>query len=334
MMPGKQEQDVIRSTKERSRRRRVALAGALAASATMAFGVASANAATQVFSARFDDATLNLPILGNSDVLDPPAAATMNGTVDDITGALNVPALSFVFPPSSGTANGLPVTVNVSATDPITGTVDQTTGAMSTASSTYKVIVGVGAPLNATCTYNVDLAFSTGSGTTFNGDPFTLDTSTTPGTETISNGIIQTGWPASYFGSGGSACGTIDAIVNSGPGGLEMGNGFDLTPAPPPSGPVTAPPTCKGIPATIVGTNGSDVRKGTPGKDVIVGLGGNDKLSGLAGNDLICGGAGKDTLNGGKGNDKLYGEAGKDTLKGGPGKDKLKGGAGKDKQVQ
>jgi hypothetical protein len=93
-------------------------------------------------------------------------------------------------------------------------------------------------------------------------------------------------------------------------------------------------PTCKGQPATIVGTNGRDVRKGTSGKDVMVGLGGNDKLSGLAGNDLICGGAGKDTLKGGKGNDKLFGGAGKDTLKGGPGKDKLNGGAGKDKQVQ
>ena len=92
--------------------------------------------------------------------------------------------------------------------------------------------------------------------------------------------------------------------------------------------------TCKGQPATIVGTNGRDVRKGTSGRDVMVGLGGNDKLSGLAGNDLICGGAGKDKLKGGKGNDKLLGEAGKDTLKGGAGNDKLKGGAGKDKQVQ
>jgi len=92
--------------------------------------------------------------------------------------------------------------------------------------------------------------------------------------------------------------------------------------------------TCKGKPATIVGTNGRDVRKGTSGKDVMVGLGGNDKLSGLAGNDLICGDAGKDTLKGGKGNDRLLGEAGKDTLKGGAGNDKLKGGAGKDRQVQ
>jgi Ca2+-binding RTX toxin-like protein len=92
--------------------------------------------------------------------------------------------------------------------------------------------------------------------------------------------------------------------------------------------------TCKGKPASIVGTNGNDVRKGTSGKDVIVGLGGNDKLSGLARNDVICGGAGKDTLKGGKGKDTLLGQKGKDTLKGGAGTDTLKGGAGKDKQIQ
>jgi len=98
--------------------------------------------------------------------------------------------------------------------------------------------------------------------------------------------------------------------------------------------PGTTTATCKGKPATIVGTEGSDVRKGTSGKDVIVGLGGNDKLSGLAGNDVICGGAGKDTLKGGKGKDTLLGQQGKDTLKGGAGTDTLKGGAGKDKQIQ
>jgi hypothetical protein len=103
---------------------------------------------------------------------------------------------------------------------------------------------------------------------------------------------------------------------------------------PPGSPPGTPPVTCKGLNATIVGTNGSDARTGSPGRDVIAGLGGSDRLSGLAGNDVICGGAGKDTLLGGKGKDKLYGQKGKDTLKGGPGADTLKGGAGKDKQVQ
>jgi alpha-galactosidase len=115
---------------------------------------------------------------------------------------------------------------------------------------------------------------------------------------------------------------------------------------------IPAPPTCKGIAATIVGTEGADQITGTPGADVIVGLDGNDKISGLAGNDVICGARGNDTLKGGagndqlsgqkgndklygqKGNDKLRGKAGNDTLKGGPGKDILKGGAGKDKQIQ
>jgi Ca2+-binding RTX toxin-like protein len=88
--------------------------------------------------------------------------------------------------------------------------------------------------------------------------------------------------------------------------------------------------TCKGKLATIVGTNGNDVRVASPGPDVIAGLGGNDTLSGLAGNDLICGGPGKDKLKGGTGKDTLLGQAGKDTLKGGGAKDVCKGGKGSD----
>jgi RTX calcium-binding nonapeptide repeat (4 copies) len=116
----------------------------------------------------------------------------------------------------------------------------------------------------------------------------------------------------------------------------------DVVPPPPPSSgpaPPTPPPTtgpaavvatCKGTAATIVGTNGNDVRTGSQGKDVIAGLGGNDTLSGLAGNDVICGGPGKDNLKGGKGKDTLLGQKGKDTLLGQKGKDMLKGGGGKD----
>jgi Ca2+-binding RTX toxin-like protein len=92
----------------------------------------------------------------------------------------------------------------------------------------------------------------------------------------------------------------------------------------------TATATCEGLPATIVGTDGGDLRVASPGRDVIAGLGGNDTLSGLGGNDVICGGAGKDTLKGGKGKDTLLGQAGKDTLKGGGGKDLCKGGKGTD----
>ena len=103
------------------------------------------------------------------------------------------------------------------------------------------------------------------------------------------------------------------------------------TGTPPPGSPPGTPPvTCKGLVATIVGSNGSDVRTGSLGKDVMAGLGGSDTLSGIAGNDVICGGGGKDLLKGGKGNDKLYGQKGSDALKGGGGNDVCKGGKGKD----
>jgi hypothetical protein len=102
------------------------------------------------------------------------------------------------------------------------------------------------------------------------------------------------------------------------------------TPTGPIPGPGGTPITCKGLNATIAGTNGNDVRTGTPGRDVIAGLGGSDTLSGIAGNDVICGGAGKDLLKGGKGKDSLLGQKGKDALRGGGGKDLCKGGKGTD----
>jgi len=98
-----------------------------------------------------------------------------------------------------------------------------------------------------------------------------------------------------------------------------------------PPAPGTATATCKGKPATIVGTGGSDVRTGSQGQDVMVGLGGNDNLSGLGGNDVICGGKGNDTLRGGPGNDFLGGQKGKDNLLGNQGKDKLSGKKGNDR---
>ena len=100
-----------------------------------------------------------------------------------------------------------------------------------------------------------------------------------------------------------------------------------------PCPPVPAPEptsTCKGEPATIVGTGGVDKLSGTPAADVIASLGGNDKATGLAGNDLICGGAGRDNVNGGSGKDTLLGQKGKDTFKGGGGKDTCTGGKGND----
>jgi Ca2+-binding RTX toxin-like protein len=73
----------------------------------------------------------------------------------------------------------------------------------------------------------------------------------------------------------------------------------------------------KGVPATILGTQGNDTITGTAGRDVIAGLGGDDAIDGAGGDDLICGGDGNDRLSGGAGEDVLTGDAGDDVLDGG-----------------
>lgn len=96
-----------------------------------------------------------------------------------------------------------------------------------------------------------------------------------------------------------------------------------------PGGPGGA--VCRGVPATIAGTDGPDILSGTAAGDVIAGLAGNDRITDGGGNDLLCGDAGNDTLSGGGGNDRLFGAAGRDILKGGGGRDRLDGGSGRDR---
>lgn len=72
-----------------------------------------------------------------------------------------------------------------------------------------------------------------------------------------------------------------------------------------------SPPTCKGLPATMMGQAGPDDLGGTSGADVIVGLGGNDTIHGRGGNDVICGGGGVDRMYGDGGRDKLNAKDGR-----------------------
>ena len=132
------------------------------------------------------------------------------------------------------------------------------------------------------------------------------------GTDTLPSGLSSTTPPylmGFYATNAGGAIGTA------------VGNHYLM---------VESTPTCFGIPATIIGTEGDDVLYGTTGDDVIVGFGGNDTIDGGSGNDLICGGDGNDTLYSNSGNDKLDGGNGNDILNGGSGNDALVGGAGND----
>jgi len=88
------------------------------------------------------------------------------------------------------------------------------------------------------------------------------------------------------------------------------------------------PPTCTGVPATIVGTAGNDVIPGTTGDDVIVAGDGDDTITGMSGDDRICGDAGADTINGGSGDDSVWGGSAADSINGQGGDDLLIGNPG------
>ena len=126
--------------------------------------------------------------------------------------------------------------------------------------------------------------------------------------------------------------------------GFDFGTGFGLIQAdaalgevaPPPPPPPPPPPVvaqCRGVNATIVGTEGDDTLVGTPIDDVIVALGGHDSVDGQGGNDLICLGPGNDRASGGAGRDRIFGETGRDRIKGGNGRDRCIGGPGRDTAI-
>ena len=220
------------------RRGRAAVVGAIAAGAVMAFGASSAQAVPVDFHGTFDDAALSGSGL-TFDILDPPNTATMDGTIDSVTGGFDVPPspIGFNFPDFHGeAAPGVPVTLKFTATEPISGSLDLGNGDMTTDRSGYHANVQA---FGRDCNYDIDLTFDTNPASPFNGHRFTVG-GTNP--ITITSGVLETHWPAGSFGSGGSGCATVDGLINGGAGGLAIAHGFDLTPAQP-SG--TTPPASR-----------------------------------------------------------------------------------------
>jgi Ca2+-binding RTX toxin-like protein len=90
--------------------------------------------------------------------------------------------------------------------------------------------------------------------------------------------------------------------------------------------------SCRGVPATIVGTPTDarypeghdapdDVIEGTPKADVIVAMGGDDVIWARGGNDVICGGPGTDDVFAGPGRDAVFTGSGNDSAEGNGGAD-------------
>jgi hypothetical protein len=233
-------------SRARLRRGRFAVAGALAASAVMAFGVSSAQATSRAFNAQYDNAYLNIgPAF---DILTPTAPpvgdATMTGTVDDVTGAFTVPQVNFVFPPFSGPVLGgaATVAVDLTAQAPITGTVNPATGAVDTTASAYRALVDVtiGTTTNH-CRIDANFDFHTNADypAPYKGDAFDAPINlASPTPSELNHGAIVATWPSLTATPVGPSddCSLLQGLVN-GRGGLWIANGIE-TPTP-----TTAPST-------------------------------------------------------------------------------------------
>ncbi len=122
----------------------------------------------------------------------------------------------------------------------------------------------------------------------------------------------------------------------------QYGYGYLTLPSPAAMGVRSTVPTCNGVRATIVGTNGNDVLTGTSGVDVIFAGRGDDRIRALEGHDIICAGFGDDQIDAGPGNDTVFagpgadvvfGRAGNDAVNGGHGHDDIEGNQGNDELV-
>jgi hypothetical protein len=243
------------------RRGRLAIVGALAATAVMVIGVGSAQATSRTFSAQYDNANLNIgPAFDILTPTTPPTDdATMMGTVDDVTGNFTVPMANFVFPPFSGPVLGGAATVGVQLTalQDITGNVNQATGAVTTNATNYEALVDVqiGSTTNH-CKIDTPFSFSTAADypAPFKGDAFDapINLASEP-VSALNHGAIVTTWPsltANPVTPGTDDCTLLQSLVG-GRGGLWIANGLadpTLTTAPPsttPSGTTPAVPAPK-----------------------------------------------------------------------------------------
>ena len=235
-----------------SRKPRIALAGAVAAVAAMAFGAGSAQATTAPVAMTFNHGQVKLGGSGTPiDVVadgGPFPVLTADVCTDTATdgvgkadGDFTDHDREFRFPPATSDVSGVPgetATFGLIPLANVTGHYDAATGALTTNASNYQSDVTLAGPINAGCRVTpFSLAFSTAKQTPFHGDAF--DAASSPPV----NGVIDADWatlPTPGDAPGGSddsaTCASVLNVFTTGPGGIALGNAIEPVLEPPSSG--------------------------------------------------------------------------------------------------
>jgi uncharacterized repeat protein (TIGR01451 family) len=95
--------------------------------------------------------------------------------------------------------------------------------------------------------------------------------------------------------------------------------------------PAPTGPTCDGLPATFVGSDGDDYIQLGPDDDVVVDPGGDNYVQTGGGDDHVCLGDGNDEIDTGDGNDFVDAGGGSNKIKTGNGGDSVRSGTGDDR---
>jgi hypothetical protein len=252
---------MTRGKRRGSRKPRVALAGAVAAVAAMAFA-GTAQATTTPVAMDFDHGLVKLGGSGTPiDIVQdggPDPVFTANVCTDTAGGCaavgdFTIPIANWNFPPATSDVSGVPGETATFGLVPlvssVTGHYNSATGALTTNAHDYRSDVTLAGPINGACTVSpINIAFSTAKTTPFQGDAF--DVASSPPT----NGVIDADWatlptPADnpdVGGDDGSTCASVLNVFTTGAGGIALGQGIEpVLNTPPPDtggGTVTPPP--------------------------------------------------------------------------------------------
>ena len=299
--------------------------------------------------------------------LDGPASSTVTITANDGAGGVSTASFTLTVTNTAPTLavggagivmDGLPYTLNLSASDPGTDTISAWT--INWGDGLIESVPGN--PAAVTHTYPAGAQIYTVSATATDEDG-THAAANTHEVRVISAGAELVDGVLYIVGTAGADSVSVKATASQGvaqwqvsakflPGGKQLfpadlvtalqfalGEGNDTLKIP---SQLTRPVvvyggggndkiTAGGGPLTAYGGAGNDKLTGGVAQDVLFGELGDDTLTGNAGNDQLDGGLGNDRLYGKDGDDTLLGGGGLDQLWGGNGNDQLDGGADDDK---